>query len=365
MFIFYLLDLGGTQAGGSPLEARGNPIIYASLLIGLGVVAVFGLVSLFVVFRKRLMMSPEWIEKEKARPTRYSDIERFSKVYYMKPEELQLLWYICKKYKVLNIYYSIRHFNDMDRYFKAAYDDFKAEKNERKVSKLFALKFDLDKIFTDTVNIPSTAYLPKGSKTSLLLKDGTKIRCVVDENNRDFVAIAFSDGDMAEKPAPMSKTAFTFLSPIGTPYAFVTRLIRYETRGDKTVMILSHSSDLIKKTQRKFKRKNVSEPCQYSSVIEGKDKNGEPTYTPAGKKYSSLLQNISGGGCCISSNLPIKEGQLIATEFNFFDGSCTAYGKIVKTRKAPIEDSYNLHIRFIKISLEVQNKILAKVYSYE
>lgn len=363
--IFNLLSIGGIQAGGSPLEARGNMIVYLSLIIGLVIIAIFGVFSLIILFRKKLMTSPEWIEKEKARPTKYSDIQRFAKVYYMKGDELQLLWYICKKYKVLNIYYSIRHFNDMDKYFKQAYIGFRLEKDEQKISKLFQLKFDLDKIFTDSVNIPSTAYLAKGEKTSLMLKDGQKIKCTVEENNRDYVAIAFPNDALTERPAPLSKTAFTFLSPVGTPYAFVTRLIRYETRDDKTLMILSHSSDLIKKSQRKYKRKNVNEPCQFSSVIEGRDKHGEPTYSPAEKKYSSLLQNISGGGCCVSSNLPIKEGQLIATEFNFADGNCIAIGKIVKTRKAPIDNSYNLHIRFIKISLEVQNKILAKVYSYE
>lgn len=359
------LDVMGTQAGASPLEARSNWIVYLSLIIGLIIVAAFGIVSLVILLRKKYITSPEWIEKEKARPTKYSDIKRFSKVYYMKPEELQLLWYICKKYKVLNIYYSIRHFNDMDKYFKQAYIGFKEERDEEKINQLFQLKFDLDKIFTDSVNIPSTAYLSAGSRTSLMLKSGQKVRCTVEENNRDYVAIAFPEDELIDKPAPLSKTAFTFLSPVGTPYAFVTRLLRYEKRGDKSVMILSHSSDLIKKSQRRYKRRNVSEPCQFSSVIESTDSAGEPVYTPAQKRYSSLLQNMSGGGCCISSNLPIKEGQLIATEFNFPDGNCIAIGKIVKTRKSQIENSYNLHIRFVKISLEVQNKILAKVYSYE
>ena len=45
-------------------------------------------------------------------------------------------------------------------------------------------------------------------------------------------------------------------------------------------------------------------------------------------------------------------------------GEYGIFGRIVKTRKSATPGLYNLHIKFDGISVEAQNKILAKVYGY-
>lgn len=354
------------RAGTSPLEARGNSIIYLSLFIALIVIAIFGVICAIVLYRKKQMESPEWQEKEKARPTKYSDIERLATVYPLTKEQLTLLWTICKKYQIVNIYYSIKRFNDLDSYFKQAYLDTKKE-GEEAVSKLFELKMALDRIFADSTNITSTAYLSKDTKTSLVLPDGQKVRCPVIENTKDYVALLYPSDEEAKskKPVPLTKTEFTFLSPVGMPYAFITRVMRYEKRGDDTLMILSHSSDLVKKSRRRYKRINYTASVKFSLATQKVDNKGKLSFISSNTSYDGVLQNISGGGCCLSTAKLIEENNALYLSFNLTGTDCKVVGKIVKTRPNQNTSLFNLHIRFINIDLSIQNKILAKVYDYE
>ena len=147
-------------------------------------------------------------------------------------------------------------------------------------------------------------------------------------------------------------------------YAFVSRILRYETDANGHQMIISHSNDLITKQQRHFKRISVNEKCKIASIKSETNKKNEKKLVPTEKKYECALTNISGGGCCISTTLPIKENQMTYVEFSLSDGEYGVFGTIVKTRKSPTQGLFNLHIKFNDISVEVQNKILAKVYGY-
>ena len=73
------------------------------------------------------------------------------------------------------------------------------------------------------------------------------------------------------------------------------------------------------------------------------------------------MTNISGGGCCISSTLPIKAGQLVSIDLPFADTNNNCIGKIINTRKSKSPGIYNLHIQFIDLPVEVQNTILVRV----
>lgn len=354
-------------AGSSPLISRQNPTIYLVLLLAIILISIFALICFFLLLQKKKTENPEWIEQEKQRQTKYNDIKRLSKMYLLTTEEQELLWFICKKYSVSNIFYSIKKFNELDPIFKQAYNDLKMEGDEIKTNKLFLLKFKLDKYFAESLNLTSTTALFIKTKLSMILKNTNKINCTLEENTKDYFAVSIPKEIMNSqlKPDPLTKVAFTFISSTGMPYAFLTRIIRYEKRNNIELLILAHSSDLIKKTQRNFKRLNVKETCRFSAVKIEKEKNKTINYVPTENKFTATLLNISGGGCCICSTLPIKEEQIIYTEFDLFDGTYYAIGKIVKTRKSTIEGSYNLHIKFINISIEVQNKILAKVYLYD
>lgn len=356
------------QAGGSPLASRQNPLIYAAILLAGIIIAVFFLLYIIQKKLKEHHSTPEWIKHESERNTKKKDIMEFADKYVLSQAESLLLWRICKKYEIRNILFSIKHFADIDGYFKMYYDELSLQKNkEHEINLMFTLKFKLEKIFASSEIVSSTRYLVKDQRISEIFPDGTKQPFKVFENQKEFIEIQITEDffNSSEKPAPMDKVAFTFHSNTGMRYAFVSRLIRYENGANGIrKMLISHSSDLIVKQARNFKRVNTNESCKICSVKVETDKKGRKSVVYGEKKYDCALLNISGGGCCISTNLPVKEGQLICSEITVPNGTVSVIGKIIKTRKSKTEGLYNLHIQFTRISIESQNKLLAKVYNY-
>ena len=88
-------------------------------------------------------------------------------------------------------------------------------------------------------------------------------------------------------------------------------------------------------------------------------------FIPGEKKYPCKITNISGGGCCLSTKFPIKEGQYLFLTMPFINDKNTVLGKIVKTRNSMQEGLFNLHIHFEKIPLEIINKIQAEAHNFE
>ena len=95
--------------------------------------------------------------------------------------------------------------------------------------------------------------------------------------------------------------------------------------------------------------------------------NGNPNkaFIPGEKKYPCKITNISGGGCCLSTKFPIKEGQYLFLTMPFINDKNTVLGKIVKTRNSMQQGLFNLHIHFEKIPLEIINKIQAEAHNFE
>lgn len=353
------------QAGTSPLAARMNPAIYTVLLFALIVAGSLTFLFFLLNKKKEKEKTPEWIEAQSKRKTKRRDVEIFSEKYKLKPEEENLLWKICKKYGIPNILFAIKDIKSIDPYFEKFYEQ---NKNlyQQDINLMFRLKFRVERIFAASEIITSTKLLSKNSKISEIFPDGTKIPFSIYENTKDYLSIRitpeFLESD--KKPENLEKVAFTFLSKTGMQYAFVSRILRYETEGNVCQMIISHSNDLITKQRRHFKRLTVNEKCRIASVSEETDRKNEKKYVPAEERIECALTNISGGGCCISTTLPIKENQMTYIELSLADGEYGIFGRIVKTRKSATPGLYNLHIKFDGISVEAQNKILAKVYGY-
>lgn len=353
------------QAGGSPLAARMNPAIYTVLIVALVISAVLAAVFFIQKKRKKIEETPEWQAAQAKRKTNRKDVSTFSEKYKLKPEEEAFLWKICKKYEITNILFAIKDLKSLEPYFEKYYSSNK-ENSQADINLMFRLKFRLERIFASSESISSTKLLAKNAKISEIFPDGTKTDFFVYENTKDYLSIKITDEFFSsqKKPENLEKVAFTFHSAAGMQYAFVSRILRYETDVNGHQMIVSHSNDLITKQQRHFKRINVNEKCKIASIKIETNKKNEKKYIPAEKKYECVLTNISGGGCCISTTLPIKESQMTYIEISLADGEYGVFGTIVKTRKSQTQGLFNLHIKFSNISLEVQNKILAKVYGY-
>ena len=355
------------QAGSSPLASRQNPVIYLVLVVAAIIALVFVGIWIITMIRKREKETPEYQEKEMKRLTKYKDVTILQKTYNLDKKYVPLLWDICRQYKVPNILFSIKHIDDFDDIFRDTYQNLKRKRDVEKINLLFRLKFELDKIFASQVIYKKTHSLPAGLKMNLVLRKGTIVPVKIKENTVNYLEVEIPQDffNSTQRPDETDKIAFAFNSETGMPHTFITRLIRYQVQGNSTVMIINHTEQMMNKMQRQFKRVSLKENCRFSSAKNAKDQNGEKYFKIGEKKYSGILLNISGGGCCIASQLPIKENQIICTEFDFFDGTIKPLGKIIKSRKTHNKGVYNLHIMFLPMDTEIQNKILAKVYAYD
>lgn len=353
------------QAGGSPLAARMNPIIYTAILWGLIVIGILFAIGLLLNKLKEYKETPEWLEKEKIRPTKKKDIDTFARKHLLKENEADFLWKLCRKYKITNILYAVTNLDTIEPFFEQYYLENK-DGSAQDINLMFRVKFRLERVFAASVTISSTKALTKETRISEIFPDGSKLPFAIFENAKDYLIIAITKEfyDSETKPQNLEKVAFTFHSETGMRYAFVSRILRYEQKGENYLMFVSHSNDLITKQQRNFKRILTSEKCKIASVSTETNRKNEKYYVPAEKKFDCILTNLSGGGCCISTTLPIKEGQMIYVELSLDLDQVGVFGKIIKTRKSQTQGLFNIHIMFDNISLENQNKILAKVYGY-
>ena len=105
----------------------------------------------------------------------------------------------------------------------------------------------------------------------------------------------------------------------------------------------------------------------YASAFAMKNENpkkGEEKYIVSEKEYEGKITNISAGGCCIQTDLPIKEKQYIGIILPDTGIDETIVGIIRRTRRLPT-GKLALHIQFIQISLATKNRIHTLVYKYE
>lgn len=354
------------QAGNSPLASRQNPVIYTVLLVALVIIAIAFAVWLFLKYRKKLKETPEFLKSEKERVTTYKDIKLFSKKYSLSQQEEDVLWSLCRKFKIPNIVYMVQEPEKLSLYFKTAYDNFKKESKEIEINRLFKMKFRLDKLYAGSQIIENTYYLTAGMNMDMFFPDGNKLKCKLLKTTKDFLTVQIPEEyfNSPERYKEFSKAVFSFTSKTGLSYAFFTRILRYERApGGTPCVLISHSTELLKKIRRSYQRLDTITPGKFSAVHK-KSVSGKIQYEPHGKQYNCTLTNISGGGCRIRSRLPIKENQLICIYFSFDEKNERAIGKIVKTRKSLKGDFYSIRIHFIKMPPELQNKIMAKVYGY-
>lgn len=336
------------------------------LIIFMAIFAVAIAVILLVLKNKKEQeQTPEWIEAQKKRKTTKNDISVFSEKYKLKPEEISFLWKLCRSYKIPNILYAVKNIENLNHYFERYYAENK-NGSEENLNLMFRLKFRIERIFAASQTITSTKVLTKNMHISEIFPDGSKKHFYIYKNEKDFLAIKITEEffNSDEKPGNLAKVAFTFISETGMRYAFISRLLRYEKEENNFLMLISHSNDLITKQQRNFKRMNIDEKCKIASLKTETNKKNEKIYVPSEQKFDCMLTNISGGGCCISTTLPIKEGQLIYIEFSLENEMVGLNGTIVRTRKASTQGLFNIHVHFINIPIDIQNKILAKVNGY-
>ena len=240
----------------------------------------------------------------------------------------------------------------------------------------FELNFTLEKISATTKSLLSTKQFHLESIVFYLTHESEQFPFYVKANDSHFLALEipkFMFDNPRLKPPLLERLRFITKAQNGMTYHFTSRAMRYQTNPDgKIHIIIKHSEDLVNQAHRNSKREFLDTECLFSPAhlvhtVENEKKKKhtqEEDFVVRPKEYDGRLTNISSGGCCIKTTLPIKEKQYLSLRVPSLELHEHMIGIIRRTRKL-LDNTYNLHIQFLKISLESKNKINAYAFKYE
>ena len=366
--MFFLLGSGS----GSPLEARqthrGD---LAIIIILLAVFAVILGIAFIVYMRiKSYYKSEQYLEKERNRKTKYKDIQKLTKENNLSQSEATILWDICRITQCSNILYSVKSNLEVNNLFRNAYNIMKEQNllTEPKLNDFFTCLFKLEMIVAQTKKVLSTRQIAPGVMIFFISDSGEQYPFTVVQNQKDFFTAEVPEFiyKTPRRPKLLERSRFTFKTSDGLSYNLITRIIRYNEANDgKIYMVISHSEQLECQAQRHFKREFLDMECNFKAVkVNPNPQKGEQKYSFSDKEYAGKITNISAGGCCIQTTLPIKEKQHIGIILPDSGIEQTLVGIIRRTRRLPT-GKLALHIQFIDIPLAAKNRIHILVYKYE
>lgn len=357
------------QLGKTPLHARQNLPLFTFILILAGIFLLLVIISIIVKKILDYKKSPEYLEKEKNRLTTFSDVKKIADEYNLTKNKRDLLWEICRITKCRNFYYLIKQSDPLvEKTFRDAYKIFNQKKTDiGKKDDFFTLLYKVESIIAVIKTITSTRSIPISAVVFFITETGEQLPLYVVKNTKDgfFLEIPEFLFNSHKKPKTMERCRFTYKTNNGLAYNFVSRTIRYDTSNDgQILMVINHTEDLICQVQRHYKREFLEEKCIFSPIQINKTKTeNNNMFIYSTKEYTGKVTNISAGGCCIQTELPIRENQHLKVSFPTLEINGRIIGVIKRTRKLQ-NGMFALHIQFINISLETKVQIYEYVNKY-
>lgn len=362
-----LLYAGGS---GSPIAARQTAPIYLIILITAIIISVAILIGILLKKHSDYKKSDAYLNKEINRPTKKNDVLKIAELSNLNKADINILWEICLFTKCKNILFLLKTNAEVNDLFRTAYYLMKEQNffTDKKLNSFFECLYKLEMYVAQTKKIYSTTQIPAQSIIFYISEEGEQYPFTVIKNSKDFFIAEIPEflSKSQHKPEKLVRNRFTFKTTDGLSYNLVTRIIRYEdTTENKHYIILAHTDQLECQSQRHFKRDFFQEDCQFARIhIHPEAEDPAKRYWISENKHDGKITNISAGGCCIQTELPVKENQSIVVTIPSKGLTEQMSGIIRRTRKLP-NGKYALHIQFKNISIQTKNKIYTLVYKYE
>lgn len=361
--------MGGNS--GSTIQARGEVASHLFLIILVVAIIIIAFFCIYFISKAitKYLNSPAYIEKKKSKPTSIKDINEVSAACNLVKEEKDILWNLCKINKTPNIRYLVNETEEIDFCMKELFKMYDEAGNEEAKKYLFSMRKKILSVYNNQIIIKNTKLIDPETVFTYTAKKGFHHKFTLKENNSEGLVLklpsSLTDDEM---PKSLDKINLVFEIKDGTPYNLESRVIRFQDGKEGKEVFLIHSDKISPLQKREQERAEVNFPCKFNSVkvsVEAKKKKEEVIYTPSEKDYEGTLEDISAGGCRLATNLPIKAEQYIHIT-GPFNGKQQdkAIGIIVRTTKR-CDNVFILHVRFLKIELQVVNRIQAMVNHYD
>jgi c-di-GMP-binding flagellar brake protein YcgR len=283
-------------------------------------------------------------------------------------EQTKMLNHVFKTEQVTDLQRSINSPSLLDRHFRHTFRTLnhihgKEIETQHKLGVLFS-----------TRNILENSRL-SGITSTQQINDDIKFMTLSDKNKMD-VRVLSTKGEYLEVEAPKNvfgtlvkfqkgeKFNVLFFDKNNKGFSFETQFVGYSSKLSHTTMQLAHSNQLKFLSQRRFRRKQMSNTCLLCLVVI--DNSGEKQRLIADKrKMQGKLLDISVGGCSIKMRTPVPVGAKFMIEFQLSESSdmnLEAIGQVLRTTRKGANTI--IHIKFLKASQKTMNLINSFVYEY-
>lgn len=350
---------------GSPILARQTAPLFLVFLIFLILVAISFIFFLIVQKIIKYKKSNKYLQKEQNRKANASDIKKISELAHFSTIQSSIFTDVCKITNAQNPLFLLKSNLDVIELFRKAYFPLKNKYSDEKMNDFFSTLFNTETMVAQTKTYSSTKQIRAASTLFFLSEETEQYPLEIVNNTNDFLSLSLPAFlyNANRFPKALSKVKFIYKTVDGLSFCFVTRIIRYDKISDeKILMIISHCDKLILQVQRHSRREYVNKKCLFSPVKLINDVKEQ--YFISKQSYEGNLSNISFGGCCIQTELPIKERQLISISIPSYQIEDQIIGLILKTKKLPNE-LFNLHIKFKSISAKTKNRLGSIIYKFE
>lgn len=348
----------------TPIEARQNPYVYTAIVFaGLFALIFFGINYLINKIKER----NEKLSKMPDSVTSKINIKNLQKILKLTEEEAHFLYKLCKINNVPNLELRLKDETFINGFVKTQFELINSKNipdKENLINILFSIRNKIDVHKNKASIINNSINMKVNLKMSYIENDINQYDVTLVDNSEIGFTIT-SPVDIFNVRLPiegMSKITLFFEANNNIAYILQSRVLRILSNGN---ILIAHTTNIQPLQRRIQKRINLNTPCTFSAVqvaIGGNSKSSQMIYTPMKKKHQGKIADISVDGCCLLCDMDIKENQYIHLEINI-DGTITdeIIGTIVNTHKVK-ENEYKLHIRFVRISQKVRNKIFSQIY---
>lgn len=354
---------------GSPLAARQNPLVY--LVVVYLIIAIFIILAIMIVMRiiKKKHESPEYIEKQKQKPTTLQHVTDLAKKLSFSKEEAALLWRVCRNSAAKNILYSYTDDEYMDAIFKAEFNHLKkANADDKSLHDLFNLRFHIYKEVSFSRYITSSHNIPNGTVLSYPAPSGFQYQFTLVNNEKNGLHLSVPetmDKDCQDRPEKLAKLAMVFSLANGQQYAILTRVVQFlNLPNDNEELLVTHSNTVCPQSRRTSLRFAVNRDCSFSAVEMIKKPDGSVSLKPKENCYDGTIVDLSEGGCKLFSTLPIKQKQYIYLRFEILGKTEGIFGQIADTRTDYDSGMYSIHIAFKNVPLHTRVNLLSDLYEW-
>jgi c-di-GMP-binding flagellar brake protein YcgR len=352
------------------LHTKQNSFLYLFVIFAVISAIIFGLVKLI----------KNHFEKEKTElsdnpdlPTNSRTLKIVAKILDLTYDELKFTKDFCSEYNVTNLPMKIKDEKFIDELFKKIYEKLNkssSEETEIKKSILFSIRQKIEKHRNkkNSSLITNSAMISVNQEIQFITEDNNQYPSFIIANTQDCFTVQTPKNIFNDELTftPLQKITFCFETQNNIAYILQSRVL---SSGKEHYTQIAHTKNIQALHRRNQKRIHFTPECIFSAVqiqTSGAENNTKIEYKALEKKHTGTLSDISSEGCCILCNLDIRDGQYINVKTKIDGKNEDEFiGIILKTEPVSSEDSFKLHIKFVKISRKIRNKIFSKVYEYQ